>query len=366
MNLINILDKSKDFKTCVHSLNQQKPIQANQEIRAIHRFGLTMIGTHTVGTQKKSSQLLSPFSLFSKKTEAINPSNISLSKPSPLNDKISALCQPTQIESPLQNFVKLLSSATEIEDISAPLETSTTQFSAEIIEIIQQRDDFITIRMKPPADWQFFPGQYLEIRSENSTSDWPAILAVASGVNDEYIEITARPSADPSDPNYCLNGSIGEKLIITGPQGSNFPVDLITSETQTIILGGGSGITALKSLMESLPEGTNSKLIYSNKTADGLLYPQEIEKWKQEGHTISLTRDKAEGFKEGRVTEHLREIEIKTNTLIFICGPEDLVLETAQLLADMGIPRESIYGSLQVLAEDGGPVFRGDHSMMMV
>lgn len=55
---------------------------------------------------------------------------------------------------------------------------------------------------------------------------------------------------------------------------------------------------------------------------------------------------------------------IKPNVLVFICGPKELVLETAKILVEMGVPRKSIYGSLPTTAKDGGPVYRGDHPMM--
>lgn len=357
MSLIKVSETSKENKVGFNFLNHLIPIKASKEILSIHRYFLNKIKCLI-----NPAQLISPFSLFNQKPQAAKPLNISHAQPSALNDKIAAIGQTQSPENPLQDFIKSLSAATKPEAFKP---AASSQFSAEIVDIFNENKDFKTLRVKRPKDWEFLPGQYLEIRSENSSANKPAILAIASGVNDEYIEITAKPNPNPSHANYCLNSTVGEYLTITGPLGTNFPVDLITPETPVLILGGGSGLTALKSLMESLPLGTDSKLVYSSKTVQELLYHDEIEKWIAEGHTISLTQDQADGFQQGRITEHLTHMEIKPNSLIFICGPKELVLETAKLLAAMGIPRESIYGSLPATAKDGGPVYRGDHPKML-
>lgn len=265
------------------------------------------------------------------------------------------------VDNPLKDFMKSLS-APKI----GTKETFGTEISAQIIDIIEENKDFKTFRLKRPPEWNFLPGQYLEIKSEQSSTNKPAILAIASGISGEYIEITAKPNSNPGHPNYCLNSSIGDYLTLTGPLGSHFPTDQVSSDTPVLILGGGSGLTALKSVMNSLPTGTDMQLIYSSKTVQGLLYQEEIEKWKAEGHIVSLTQEQAEGFAQGHIVDHLVDQEIKPNTLVFICGPKDLVLETTQWLVDRGIPRESIYGSLPATAKDGGPVYRGDHPKMMI
>lgn len=338
---------------------QKQTIQANHKMLSTHKLCLCEIKKASKQNCKKS---ISPFSLFNQKIPLANPYNISLIQPTVLIEKISHLGKPKSMINPLGDFIKSLSSAAKP---TASKPSASSQFSSEIVGIVEENKEFKTLRLKRPKDWNFIPGQYLEIRGENSSATKPAILAIASSVNDDYIEITAKPNQNPSHANYCLNGSIGEHLTITGPLGSNFPLNLISDSTPVLVLGGGSGLTALKSVMESLPFGTDSKLIYSSKTTQELIYPEEIEKWKSLGHTITLTQDQAAGFEQGRITEHLKNSVIKPNTLVFICGPKELVLETAKLLSELGIPRESIFGSLPATAKDGGPVYRGDHPKMI-
>lgn len=240
------------------------------------------------------------------------------------------------------------------------------QFEAQITDIINQNNEFKTIRLKKPTSWKFMPGQYLEITLAGSQAKKPAILAIASGINDDYIEITAKPNSNPEHSNYCLNALVGDHLIVSAPLGSYYPIDLISPKTPVYILGGGSGLTALKSLMESLPQNADKKLIYSAKTYEELIYKNEIEEWKEQGSIISLTQQKKEGFEEGRITQYLVFDAIDPNAFFFLCGSKQMVLDTAKLLIDSGVSKESIYGSLPVLASENGPVFRADHPKMQL
>lgn len=370
LNSFKISNISENGKLTIGNLfHKQTPIRAGNEILKIHHLFLNNL--NCLGKTKHHKHN-SPFALFSQSLALVNQLRITLPTPSELADKISQIGQKQNLDSPLQNFIRSLSlhdkntELTASNKIGAPTAGATYQFSAEIVDVVKENKDFKTLRLKRPKDWDFQPGQYLEIRGENSSATKPAILAIASAIDDEYIEITAKPNDNPNHSNYCLNSQIGDYLTITGPLGSNFPLDLVTSETPVLILGGGSGLTALKSIMNSLPENSDAKMIYSSKTYEGLLYHEEIEKWKSEGHIISLTQDHREGFHEGRITEHLQYQQLKPNTLVFICGPKELVLQTAQELVEMGVPRECIYGSLPATAKEGGPVYRGDHPKMMV
>lgn len=362
------------YKLAIGSSNQkQLPVQADQTILKIHGCYLENV---KLG-KNKSCRLASPFSLFSKTTTSLASSlKITLPYPSKLIDKISQIGSRKNLNHPLQEFTRSLSIQAKKRLSPPPPATSTTslenvadkafvssQFSAEIIEIIDENEEFKTIRLKRPEGWKFQPGQYLEIRAEGSSSTKPLVLAIASAMDSDYIEITAKPSIDTSHPNFCLNSAVGDYLTITGPLGSHFPMELITPDTPVFVLGGGSGLTALKSIMESLPTNADAKMIYSSKTIKELIYRKQIEQWKSAGHTISLTQEISVDYVQGRITEHLKKEQLNPGALFFICGPKELVLQTAKELVNLGVPRESIYGSLPS-TKNGGPVYRGDHPKM--
>jgi cardiolipin synthase A/B len=235
----------------------------------------------------------------------------------------------------------------------------------KITQVDNEPSGFKTLHLEPPPEWSFKPGQYLEIRSGghlfNGLLKGPALLAIASGTNDKEIEVTARSSMSIAHKNRALHRSKGQSLEVTGPIGTSFPIDLIKPSTEVLLIGGGSGLTALRSVMHSLPEQNNAQLFYSTKTYNETLYQQEIDQWAKQGHVISLTQEEREGFAHGRVTELLKKREIKPEALAFICGPAGLVKAVVRELLEKGLDRTRIFASLPAGAKEGGPVFRGDH-----
>ncbi len=220
-----------------------------------------------------------------------------------------------------------------------------------------------TLYLERPAGWQFQPGQYVQVHSSCRIGGRvapPAILAVASGVNDPYIALTAPRSHNPPDPNHVMKKDAGEEVIVTGPLVRPFPMELITPATDLLLLGGGTGLTPLRSVWRSLPDTDKIKLIYSAKTEKDLPYPEEVETLRRNGHTISLTKEEQEGYATGRITHHLEGIPITDATLAFVCGSIPLIRATLEKLAAIGLPKDRIYVSLPYTAKSGGPIFRAD------
>ena len=88
-----------------------------------------------------------------------------------------------------------------------------------ITQIDEEGGGFKTIHFQKPPHWEFQPGQYLQVRSGNFISSViksPATLALASGINDNDIQITARSRWLPWHSNHALQRSEGRTLEITG------------------------------------------------------------------------------------------------------------------------------------------------------
>lgn len=337
--------------------------KASIEILKMHRYFLNQLDR--LPKQKKS--LDSPFALFSNKKEVSYAFKATFANHLSYQERLDRVAQfnhPKSLLDIIQTFQTLQSFLQPVEIQKLQSNLSPTQFYTDIIGVTKETNGYVTIKLKRPEGWDFQSGQYLEIKSENSKAKKPAILAIASGMNKDFIEITGKPNSNPEHANFCLNGLVGERLLINGPLGSSFPTHLITPNTSVILMGGGSGLTALKSLIASMPDHPLVKMIYSTKSYQELIYKEEMKLLKMDGHIISLTQEKKAGFEEGRITQHLQLNDIKPNSLYFLCGPESLVIETAKYLVERGVSKESIYGSLPVLAKDGGPVFRGDHPKM--
>jgi phosphatidylserine/phosphatidylglycerophosphate/cardiolipin synthase-like enzyme/NAD(P)H-flavin reductase len=239
------------------------------------------------------------------------------------------------------------------------------RYAVTIEQIIDEGAGYRRIRLSRPGGFQFQPGQYVEVRSggimSRATGKAPAILAIASGANDPFLEVVARPSVLPWHPNHCLGRTEGQQIQIVGPLGTSFPMEQIKHDTRVVLIGGGSGLTAIRSVMRSLPTHSNLQLIYSAKTSQDLMYSDEVNRWIDQGHVICLTQEKQCGFAEGRVTEYLPSDSIAESDLVFICGPQGLVKDSILDLKKKGVSETQIFVSLPYGAKQGGPVYRSDH-----
>lgn len=63
-----------------------------------------------------------------------------------------------------------------------------------------------------------------------------AVLAIASGIDDNFIEVTGRTSKNPMHPNHCLGRRAGKSLELTGPLGTSIPLELVTPQTPVLLV----------------------------------------------------------------------------------------------------------------------------------
>lgn len=231
------------------------------------------------------------------------------------------------------------------------------EFRTTIVNIRDDGEGYKTLKLVRPDGFNFMPGQYIQIRVINDKAHLlnSSLLAIASGKLDPHLEITARSSKLPWNPNNSLDKKIGNSFSFEGPIGTSFPLD---TDSNILLIGGGSGITPIRSVIRSL---TNQEyeLIYSTKTFSSLLYSNEmIGKYN---HTISLTQEVRENFMNARVTDILQNKDIDDDVICFICGPLQLVKDVRALLVNKNVSVQRIYCSMPFDALRGGPVYRGDH-----
>lgn len=352
-------DKIQNLKVKWFSLDGQKPVLANVA-GASHLKFMAIDGQLTIFGNANLDKI--SLTLLHEDNVVIDDKNTTKN----FTEKVFSPVFNQSIEAkPSENILEANFEYLGIKGLQEKLASTT---ALKIQQIDDEGAGYKTFHFERPPEWNFIPGQYVEIRSGNILSSFfkqPAILAIASGTSDRDIQITARSSMMPWHSNRALHRGAGQFLEITGPIGTSFPMDQITASTEVLLIGGGSGLTVIKSLMNSLPKHTTIDLSYSAKTQEDVLYPEEVRQWAKKGHFISLTQEKVEGFEEGRVTDHLKFKNLNINTLAFICGPTELIKAVIKVLVDKGLDRKQIFASLPVGAKEGGPVFRADHPKLL-
>jgi NAD(P)H-flavin reductase len=181
-------------------------------------------------------------------------------------------------------------------------------------------------------------------------------------------EVAISISGDPGDTS-CLPHTIreagnvtrslaqigqGGSIGVRGPFGSSWPMQECVGK-DIILVAGGIGMAPLRPVVcEMLADRDrygSIALLYGARTADGLLYPQQMETWQAE-MDVQRTVDRATPNWQGHVgvvTALLERLDIPDpqNTVLLTCGPEVMMWYTIQTARGRGIVDTSIWVSLE-------------------
>ena len=145
----------------------------------------------------------------------------------------------------------------------------------------------------------------------------------------------------------------GDRLEFRGPIGGYF-VWRGDEETPILLIGGGSGVVPLMSMLRHRSQVTGkapARLLFSSRTLADVIYRDELERLgsAKDGLTVfhTLTRDRPAGWTgyTRRIDEAMvREVAWpKEDTPdVFICGPTSFVEAAASLLVGMGYDPRSV------------------------
>ncbi len=181
-------------------------------------------------------------------------------------------------------------------------------------------------------------------------------------------EVPISVSGDPSTPGRLVQtvravgaatGSIcgvrpGEQLGIRGPFGRGWP-PVGEIDGDLLIVAGGLGLAPLRpALYEALarPPAGRLILLYGGREPEGLLYRDELERWRHSDELeCELIVDVAGTGWDGRVgvvTALIERAGIDPDrTTALLCGPEVMMRLSAEALLARGLPAERLFASLE-------------------
>ncbi len=147
---------------------------------------------------------------------------------------------------------------------------------------------------------------------------------------------------------------------ISGPFGTNFPVEKMEGE-DILLIAGGLGIAPLRSpllaVLENRSRYQRVDILYGARSPSELLFVYEYAVWRQFGVGLDIIVDQAEeGWPGpvGRLTELLQQriaggvaADFKQRTSAIVCGPPVVFRFVCDLLIQAGVPMEKIFVSLE-------------------
>ena len=163
------------------------------------------------------------------------------------------------------------------------------------------------------------------------------------------IELTVERIADGEVSAFLHDELVtGDRLEMRGPIGGYFVWEATMTEP-VILIAGGSGVVPLMSMIRHRTAArahTPTRLLYSSRTFEDILYFDELEKLNTEGNGLeifhTLTRSQPAGWKgyarrmDERMLKDLVQPFAET-AQVFICGPTLLVESAANTLVEIGL-----------------------------
>jgi ferredoxin-NADP reductase len=188
-------------------------------------------------------------------------------------------------------------------------------------------------------------GQHVDVRlTAEDGYQAERSYSIASGPDDERLELTVERLEDGEVSPYLVGeAEQGDVFELRGPIGGYFAWDPADGGP-LLLVGGGSGVVPLRSMLRARPPDVQARLIYSARTLDDVIYRGELEALGGDV-VLTLTREQRDGFRAGRVdADLLREAGFspEEEPRIFVCGPTPFVESVASELVGLGHAPERV------------------------
>jgi ferredoxin-NADP reductase len=219
---------------------------------------------------------------------------------------------------------------------------------ATVVSIRPETPRASTFRLRVPDAVRHLPGQHYVIRLR-APDGYVAMrsYSVASAPDDSgEIELTVERLDDGEVSGYLHEGvEVGDELEVRGPLGGWF---VWTGEQPALLIGGGSGLVPLMSMLRYARATGRSelvRLIVSVRTPGDLLYADELPGPET---TVVHTRvappgaDRTAGRLSGEDLAMLLPTPFDPNTTVYLCGSGGFADAASDLLLELGVPAQHI------------------------
>ncbi len=217
-----------------------------------------------------------------------------------------------------------------------------------VSEVIAETADAVTLRFAPTPGLTWKAGQFLTltvpvdgVRLKRAYS-----VSVAPNRFAPTLAVTVKRVAGGRVSNHIVDHARpGDIFEARGPSGAfTFEPDPSTSR-HIVLVGGGSGITPLISIIETLladEPGSTATLVYGNRSLSDVIFHDRLTSLAAQHtrFTLRLVLEDAP-LSPGRLDPARLQQELADSlpsaTATYVCGPEPVMAAMRQLAADLGV-----------------------------
>lgn len=213
-------------------------------------------------------------------------------------------------------------------------------FASEILDVIKHTGKEYTFRMAFKGEVK--PGQFFEV----SIPKYGEAPISVSGIGDGFVDLTIRKVGRVT--NEVFERYKGQNLLLRGPYGNGFDVDLY-KDGEVVVVAGGTGVSPVRGVIQALsemPDAQDKYVIAGFRSPDDLLFRDDLKAW-DEKLKLTLTVDGApEGYTGniGLVTKYIEGLPLKdpANAKAVVVGPPPMMKFTIIELQKKGFKDSNI------------------------
>jgi ferredoxin-NADP reductase len=223
---------------------------------------------------------------------------------------------------------------------------------ATVTAIREETPSVKSFRLGVPMWMAHLPGQHYDVRltAPDGYRAQRSYSVASSPLDAGEIELTIDCLADGEvSPYFHDVVEVGDQIEIRGPFASYF-VWRGSEPGPVLLVGGGSGVVPLMAMLRhrhrALPEAP-MRLVYSVRTADDVIYEDELSELAEAEHAdvlITYTREPPAGWRgtTGRIDAALLDCAAEGAMTAYVCGSNGFVETATGLLLDAGLAPEWI------------------------
>ncbi|NEM97322.1 ferredoxin--NADP reductase [Pontibacter burrus] len=238
---------------------------------------------------------------------------------------------------------------------------SSSYHTLKIADITRETSDAVTLHFEQPANQtiNYKPGQFLTLIIPFEGKKERRSYSLSSTPHEQTLSVTIKRVPGGKVSNYLLdNAQVGQEIEVMEPLG-NFCITCSASENRNVILlGAGSGITPLMSILKGvLREEPDSKvtLLYGNRDEDSVIFKEQLEQLRAENPdrlqiAYIYSQPKHDCEHRGRMNQSLiikilerLQLTKINNGLYFMCGPEGMMDEVRKALNVLHVPADKMF-----------------------
>ncbi|WP_458207653.1 ferredoxin--NADP reductase [Haladaptatus sp. NG-SE-30] len=228
----------------------------------------------------------------------------------------------------------------------------------EITSIHQMTPRVKQFQLVDDDPFDFEPGQHTQLHFERDSEEGDE--SSGNGESDEVVRpytATSLPGTnsltlaikrydDGTASVYMHGREPGDTIRVEDLDGNLHLRDL---DSDVAFVSTGTGITPMMAMLKQyLREGNgHATFLYGEKTQEDIIYRETLDQFESQHENLTVAYSLSEAEwpgKTGHVQTHIEEVVPEPETTDFyVCGVPEMVVETKDELAEIGVSDESVY-----------------------